>query len=160
MPVAVAAWFGGRGPGVLAAVLITVLGASFVGPDLLRDTSDLVALIAVAVQAAAVVAITVALRTALVRARESAHAAEEARRELKFAVAVRDEVLRVWSEKVRGPLARLEVVASDALEGLERDGYRGAATRSLRALVDDAGMLRRVTANWNPTSFPAKTDEI
>jgi hypothetical protein len=157
VPVAIAAWYGGRGPGLLAAALVPVVGIFFNGPG--ASVGDFIALAVVTLEAVIIVLITVGLRTALRRAEESRKVADDARRELSFAVAVRDEVLRMWHEKVRGPLGRLELRASEALAALERDGYRGAATSSLRALVDDAGMLRRITTGWHDPSFPARTDE-
>jgi hypothetical protein len=157
VPVAIAAWYGGRGPGLLAAALVPVAGIFFNGPS--ASLGDAIALAVVTVEAVIIVLITVGLKTALHRAEESRKSADDARRELSFAVAVRDEVLRMWHEKVRGPLGRLELRGSEALAALEREGYRGAATSSLRALVDDAGMLRRITTGWHDPSFPARTDE-
>jgi hypothetical protein len=157
VPVAIAAWYGGRGPGMVAAALVPIAGIFFQGAS--GDLGDWIALSFVTVEAVIVVLITSGLRTALRRAEESRRAADDARRELSFAVAVRDEVLRMWNEKVRGPLGRLEVRATETLAALERDGYRGTATSSLRAIVDDAGLLRRVTTGWHEPSFPARTDE-
>jgi hypothetical protein len=159
VPVAIAAWYGGRGPGLLAAALVPVAGAFFAGPGLPRDSGDLVALAVVTVEAGVIVAITVGLRDALRRAEASRIAADDARRELRFAVAVRDEVLKMWTEKVRGPLARLEATATDALRMLERDGYTGSATRPIRSIVDDAGLLSRVTASWRAPQGPERTDD-
>jgi K+-sensing histidine kinase KdpD len=159
VPVAVAAWYGGRGPGLLAVLLVAIAGTAFVGRSLFDDGGDVIALTVVVIEGVIVVGITAGLRSALRRAEESTATAEAARRELRFAVAVRDEVLRVWTEKVRGPLARLEVTATDALHALERDGYHGPATQRLRSLLEDAGVLRRVTASWSESSFPAKTEE-
>jgi K+-sensing histidine kinase KdpD len=159
VPVAIAAWYGGRGPGLVAAALVPIVGAFFLGSGLLSDTGDLVALAVVTAEAGVIVAITVGLRDALRRAEASRIAADEARRELGFAVAVRDEVLNIWSEKVRGPLSRLETTATDALRTLERDGYSGSATRPIRSIVDDAGLLRRVMAGWRGPEDPARTDD-
>jgi K+-sensing histidine kinase KdpD len=159
VPVAIAAWYGGRGPGLLAAALVAFMGAFFVGAGLPRDTGDLVALAVVTVEAVVIVAITVGLKDALRRAEASRIAADEARRELGFAVAVRDEVLSLWTEKVRGPLARLEATATDALRTLERDGYSGSATRPIRSIVDDAGLLSRLTASWRGPANPTRPDD-
>jgi hypothetical protein len=156
VPVAIAAWYGGRGPGMVAAALVPIAGIFFQGTG---DLGDWIALTFVTVEAVIVVLITTGLRTALRRAEESRRAADDARRELSFAVAVRDEVLRLWNDKVRGPLGRLELRATEALAALEREGYRGAATSALRAVVEDAGLLRRVTTSWHESSFPARTDE-
>src|SRR5207302_9806204 len=113
------------------------------------DIGNGIALGVVTIEEVIVVLITAGLKNALRRAEESRRVADDARRELSFAVAVRDEVLRLWHEKVRGPLGRLELRASEALATLERDGYRGAATSSLRGVVDDSGLLRRVTMGWD-----------
>lgn len=158
VPVAIAAWYGGRGPGLLAAGFVTIAGVLFLGGRA-YDSGDLVALGVVTVEAFVVIWITVGLKDALRRAEDSRLAAESARRELTFAVAVRDEVLRLWTEKVRGPLAQLEVKVSGTLAALEREGYRGGVTQELRSIVEDAGTLRRVTASWNDPRFPAKTEE-
>ena len=159
VPVVIAAWYGGRGPGLMATALVAIAGVTFVGRSLFDDTGDVIALTVVVIEAVIVVAITVALKDALRRAKEASASADAARRELGFAVAIRDEVLRVWTEKIRGPLARLEITATDALHTLERDGYRGPATQPLRSLLEDAGMLRRVSAHWSESRSPAKTEE-
>ena len=158
VPVAVAAWYGGRGPGFVAATLIAIVGSAFLTVTVF-DGGDLIALVVVTIEAFLIVLITAGLKDALVRAERSRIAADDARRELKFAVAVRDEVLRLWTEKVRGPLGRLEVRATEAVSSLEREGYRGSAVQALRSIVEDAGLLRRVTAGWRDPQFPARTDE-
>src|SRR5207302_1496952 len=76
-----------------------------------------------------------------------------------IAAALSDEGLRSWHEKRRAPLRRRELRASEALAALGRGGYRGAASSSLRAVVGDAGLLRRITMGWHAASFPARTDE-
>ena len=160
VPVAIAAWYGGRGPGFLAAALVPLIGVFFLALALPTGAGDIIALAVVAVEAVVIVAITVGLKDALRRAEASRIAADEARRELNFAVAVRDEVLNIWTEKVRGPLARLEATASDALRTLERDGYHGSATRPIRSIVDDAGLLTRVTATWRGPANPTRPDDV
>jgi len=107
VPVAIAAWYGGRGPGLIAAVLVPIIGTFFLGGS--ADIGDGIALGVVTIEAVIVVLITAGLKNALRRAEESRRVADDARRELSFAVAVRDEVLRLWHEKVRGPLGRLEL---------------------------------------------------
>jgi len=133
-----------------------VVGAFFAWPGVPQDSGDLIALAVVTVEAVVIVAITVGLKDALRRAEASRIAADEAWRELNFAVAVRDEVLNIWTEKVRGPLARLEATATDALRTLERDGYHGSATRPIRSIVDDVGLLTRVTATWRGPADPTR----
>ena len=158
-PVAIAAWYGGRGPGLLAVTLVSIAGGLFLGPTAIKQSEDLVGLAAVAGQGILLVWITVGLREARRSAEDAVAAVDETRRELRFAVAVRDEVLRVWTEAMRGPLARVETSATEALHGLERDGYRGAATGALRAVVDDAGMLRRVTSGWSERGIATQEED-
>ncbi|OLD11753.1 MAG: hypothetical protein AUJ06_00005 [Chloroflexi bacterium 13_1_40CM_3_70_6] len=122
--------------------------------------SDLVGLGAFGAQAAIVVWITVGLSEARQRANEAIIAVESARSELRFAVAVRDEVLRLWSRRVKGPLAGLESTADRALEALKREGYQGEAIEPVRALVAEAGMLRRVTAGWTEGGTPRQPEDL
>ena len=156
VPVAIAAWYGGRGPGYLAAALVALVGVFFLSRTLANDTGDVIALAVVTAEAVLIVVITVGLKDALHRAEASRIAADEAQRELGFAVAVRDEVLNIWTEKGRGPLARVEATATEALRTLERDGYQGSATRPIRSIVDDAGLLTRVTASWRGPADPKR----
>jgi hypothetical protein len=158
-PVAIAGWYGGRGPGLLAVTLVSIAGLLFIGPTAIKQSEDLAGLVAVTGQSFLIVWITVRLRQALRRAEEATVAADEARRELRFAVAVRDEVLRVWTDAMRGPLGRIETSASDALHGLEREGYRGPAAGALRALLDDAGLLRRVTSGWSERGIATREED-
>ncbi|TMC79403.1 MAG: DUF4118 domain-containing protein [Chloroflexi bacterium] len=159
VPVAIAAWYGGRGPGYLAAALVALVGVFFLNRSVATSTGDVVALAVVTVEAVLIVVITVGLKDALRRAEASRIAADTAQRELGFAVAVRDEVLNIWTEKVRGPLARLEATATEALRTLDRDGYHGSATRPIRSIVEDAGLLTRVTASWRSPANPKRPDD-
>ena len=146
--VIIASWYGGRGPGLLAMALAIASGVVFIQLGGTAIESDLVGLAALAIQAMIVVLITVGLREAQERADGAVLAAESARRELRFAVAVRDEVLRLWSRKVKGPLGELEATARAALAELRRDGYQGSAIGPLSTMLDQATLLRRATAGW------------
>jgi hypothetical protein len=159
-PVVIAAWYGGRGPGLFAVTLVSIAGLLFLGPTAIKQSEDLVGLAAVAGQGLLMVWITVGLREARLKAEESAVAVDEARRELRFAVAVRDEVLRVWTGTMRGPLAHVETSANDALLGLEREGYRGPASTALLAVVEDAGMLRRLTSGWSERGISPREEDV
>jgi hypothetical protein len=61
----------------------------------------------------------------------------------------RDEMLALWTNKLRGPMADLESQARAALDDLGREGYAGAAAPKLQHLVDDASLVARVTAGWD-----------
>jgi hypothetical protein len=159
-PIAIAAWYGGRGPGIVAAGLVTAAAAFFISwPHPSTDSGDILAVTGMAAEGTLVVWITVGLREARRRAERSVVAADTARRELGFAVAVRDEVLRIWTQRVRGPLTRLEVTATEALAALEHEGYRGSAVGPLHSIADEAAVLRRVTASWSEPSVPPESDE-
>src|SRR5206468_11565695 len=88
--VIVAAWYGGRGPGLVAAVAAAV-GADILflppaGIGVLSD--DLFALAALFAEAVVIVEITVRLRKARELARHEAASAEQARREASFGLHV------------------------------------------------------------------------
>ena len=158
--VIIASWYGGRGPGILATCLALASGVLFLTLAGIPIESDLVGLGAFGAQAAIVVWITVGLSEARQRANEAIIAVESAKSELRFAVAVRDEVLRLWSRRVKGPLAGLESTADRALEALKREGYQGEAIEPVRALVAEAGLLRRVTAGWTEGGPPPQPEDL
>ena len=158
--VIIASWYGGRGPGILATALALASGVFFLVIGSIPVESDLVGLGALATQAVIVVWITVGMREARQHAQEAIVAVESARKELRFAVAVRDEVLRLWSRKVKGPLVGLESIARRVLDALQREGYRGEAIGPLQELVAEAGLLRRVTAGWTEGGPPPRPEDI
>ncbi|GAC1698886.1 MAG: hypothetical protein NVS9B6_09780 [Candidatus Limnocylindrales bacterium] len=153
LPVAVivAAWYGGRGPGIFATVLVALASAVFfIGPIGTQiETSDLLGLIALVGEGVLVVIITVGLRGARARAEAQASAARKAQRELALALAVRDEMLLLWTQKLRGPLADVEAHGRAALADLEHEAYPGTALTSVRALIDEVAHVGRVTARWD-----------
>jgi len=128
VPVAIAAWYGGRGPGYLAAALVALVGVFFLNRSVATSTGDVVALAVVTVEAVLIVVITVGLKDALRRAEASRIAADTAQRELGFAVAVR----AARSHGDRGPphprprwVSRLR----DAPDPLDRRRRRAADSR-------------------------------
>jgi K+-sensing histidine kinase KdpD len=148
--VALAAWYGGLGPGVLATLLVAIASAFLLLPPVGSgaESTDFVALGGLVVESVVVVALTVGLRSALIRA-DAAHAASAAaHREAAFAVAVRDEMLALWTNELQGPMAGLESQARAALDDLEREGYSGAAGPKIRKLVDEASLVGRATVGW------------
>jgi signal transduction histidine kinase len=158
--IAIAAWYGGRGPGVLATLLAaastlvlfleTPLGVAR-GPLEPSDATGFAALVA---EGLLVALLTAGLRTARRRAEAATAEATVAHREAALALAIRDELLTLWTQKLRGPLADIEAQARAALRDLDRGGDPGAASEKLRALVDDASHVGRVTAGWDAVAEP------
>ena len=153
--VAVAAWYGGRGPGALAALLVALVSLYGVLPVPLGSAreaaqpADLVGLAALVAEGALVVVLTAGLRSARTRAEVASAASAVAHREAEFALAVRDEMLLLWTTQLRGPMADLEALARSVLSDLEREGRSDAATETLRTLVEDAALVGRATAGWD-----------
>lgn len=149
--VALAAWYGGTGPGVVATLLVAAASLYFLrAPDgPVADASDVVAIGGLLAEGALVVALTAGLRSARFRAESARAAAAAAHRETTFALAIRDEMLKLWTQQLRGPMADLESQARSALADLKTEGYLGAAEPKLRKLVDEAALVGRVTAGWD-----------
>ncbi|HEY8758673.1 MAG TPA: DUF4118 domain-containing protein [Candidatus Limnocylindria bacterium] len=154
--VAVAAWYGGLGPGVLATGLVVIESVFFLLPPVGSgaEAADLVAMGGLVVESAVVVALTVGLRAARIRADSARAASAAAHREAAFALAVRDEMLTVWARDVRAPVADVELQARAALEDLVREGYAGAAGPRIRKLMDEAQVIGRVSRRWGQERDP------
>ena len=147
--VIVAAWYGGRGPGLLAAV-IAALGADILflppaGIGILGD--DLFALIALLVEAILIVEITVRLRKAREVARTEAASAEVARREAAFGLRMREELLTFLSTKLQRPLIGMVDGLIAARSAVER-GESARAMAALDGLASEVRVLQRTTAHW------------
>jgi K+-sensing histidine kinase KdpD len=157
--VIVAAWYGGRGPGLLAAVT-AALGADilFLPPAglgiVLDDLFPLVALIA---EAVLIVEITVRLRRAREHARREALSADQARREAAFGLHMREELLTFLSTKLHGPLLGMLDSLIAARSAVER-GESGRAIAALDGLAGDVRVLQRTTEHWVAEATP-KTRE-
>src|SRR5256712_1767489 len=147
--VIVAAWYGGRGPGLLAAV-IAALGADILflppaGLAILGD--DLFALVALLVEAIFIVEITVRLRKAREVARMEAASAEVARREAAPGVHMREELLTVLSTKLHRPLIGMADGLIAARSAVER-GESARAMAALDGLATEVRVLQRTTEHW------------
>jgi len=103
--VVVAAWYGGTGPGVLATLLVAAASVYFLappdGPG--ADASDFVGIGGLLAEGALVVALTVGLRSARLRAETARAASAAAHRETTFALAIRDEMLGCGPSSSGGP---------------------------------------------------------
>jgi len=147
--VIVAAWYGGRGPGLLAA-MIAAIGADILflppaGLGILSD--DLFALVALLAEAILIVEITVRLRKARELARSEAASAEQARREASFGLHMREELLTLLSTKLNRPLIGMVDGLISARSAVER-GERTQAMAALDNLASEVRVLQRTTEHW------------
>jgi len=148
--VALAAWFGGLGPGLLATMLVSLGALYFLpGAGFSAEPADAVAVVALLTEGVLITLLTTGLRSALVRAQSASAESAAAHREAQFALAVRDEMLALWTQQLRGPMADLEAQARAALDDFAHEGYSGAAVAKVRKLVDDASLVGRATAGWD-----------
>jgi len=157
--VIVAAWYGGRGPGLLAAAFAAI-GADilFLPPAGLAILSDdLFALIALLAEAILIVEITVRLRIAREVAHREAASADLARREASLGLHMREELLTFLSTKLHGPLTGMVDGLISARSAVER----GESTRAIAALDGLAGevrVLQRTTEHWLAEAGQAPKD--
>jgi len=155
--VIVAAWYGGRGPGLLAAA-VAAIGADILflppaGIGVLSD--DLFALVALLAEAIFIVEITVRLRKARERARSEAASAEQARREASFGLHVREELLTFLSTKLNRPLIGMVDGLISARSAVER-GETTHAMTALDNLATDVRVLQRTTEHWVAEGDPKR----
>jgi len=151
LPAAVilATWYGGRGPGLVA----TIVGA--VGADVLflppvglgTSPAELIALAVLIGEGLLIVSVTDALRAARVKAQHEATEADRARRSASLALQMREELLRLLTQKLAGPLAHMTVAAQRARDAL-RAGDGETASASVGALLDDVELLQRTAERW------------
>lgn len=155
--VVVAAWYGGRGPGLLAAVLAAV-GADILflppaGVGVLRD--DVLPLLALLLEAVLIVEITFRLRETREVARREAASAERARREASFGLHMREELLTFLSTKLHGPLTTMVDALIAARAAVQR-GDNATAISSLDGLAGDVRVLQRTTEHWVAEADPKR----
>ncbi len=159
--VIVAAWYGGRGPGLLAAVVAAV-GADLLflppaGIGVLTD--DLFPLVALLAEAVLIVEITVRLQGTRELARRAAAAAELARREASFGLHMREELLTFLSSKLNRPLIGMVDGLISARSAVER-GESAHAIAALDGLATELRILQRTTEHWvaeaDPQGRPAE----
>jgi K+-sensing histidine kinase KdpD len=147
--VVVAAWYGGRGPGLLAAVLAAI-GADILflppaGIGVLKD--DIFPLVALIAEAVLIVEITVRLRKTRELARSEAASAERARREASFGLEMREELLTFLSTKLNQPLIGMVDGLINARSAVER-GQSTQAMAALDSLATEVRVIQRTTEHW------------
>src|SRR5436309_10029916 len=155
--VIVAAWYGGRGPGLLAA-LIAAIGADILflppaGIGVLTD--DLFPLVALLAEAVLIVEITVRLQKTRELARREATSAEQARREASFGLRMREELLTFLSTKLNRPLLGMVDGLIAARSAVER-GESPRAIAALDKLATDVRVLQRTTEHWVVEADPKR----
>lgn len=147
--VVVSGWYGGRGPGLLAA-MISAIGADVLflppaGIGVLRD--DIFPLVALLAEAVLIVEVTVRLRKTREVARREAASAELARREASFGLHMREELLTFLSTKLNRPLIGMVDGLISARSAVER-GQATQAMAALDNLATEVRVLQRTTEHW------------
>jgi len=155
--VIVAAWYGGRGPGLLAAV-IAAIGADILflppaGFGVL--TTDLFPLAAQLAEAVLIVEITVRLQRTREVARRAAESAEQARREASFGLHMREELLTFLSTMLNRPLIGMADGLISARSAVER-GESTHAMAALDSLATEVRVLQRTTEHWVAEADPKR----
>ena len=155
--VIVSAWYGGRGPGLLAAV-ISAIGADVLflppaGLGVLRD--DIFPLVALLAEAVLIVEVTVRLRRTREVARREAASAELARREASFGLHMREELLTFLSTKLNRPLIGMVDGLISARSAVER-GQSAHAMAALDDLAAELRVLQRTTEHWVAEADPKR----
>ena len=147
--IAVAAWYGGLGPGI-AATIGSVIGTDvlFIPPTEFGVSTDVVGLLALAIEGAFISWITVGLRQARETAQAAALAADRDRREAALALEMREELITLWTAKLRGPLSDFATTVDAARAAhLQNDHVRvGLVLEHLHAA---AGLMRRTVEHWH-----------
>jgi len=157
--VMVGAWYGGRGPGLLAAA-VAAIGADILflppaGIGVLSD--DLFALVALLAEAILIVEITVRLRKTRELARREAASAKLAHREASLGLRMREELLTFLSTKLHGPLTGMVDGLIAARSAVER-GESAKAMTALDSLAGEVRLLQRTTAHWVAEAGPKPRD--
>ena len=155
--VIVAAWYGGRGPGLLAA-LIAAVGADILflppaGIGVLTD--DLLPVAAQLAETVLIVEITVRLQRTRELARRAAASAELAHREASFGLHMREELLTFLSTKLNRPLIGMVDGLISARSAVER-GERTHAMAALDSLATEVRVLQRTTEHWVAEADPKR----
>jgi len=153
--VMVGAWYGGRGPGLLAAA-VAAIGADILflppaGIGVLSD--DLFALVALLAEAILIVEITVRLRKTRELARREAASAKLAHREASLGLRMREELLTFLSTKLHGPLTGMVDGLIAARSAVER-GETARAMTALDGLAGEVRLLQRTTEHWVAEAGP------
>lgn len=147
LPTAIAAWYGGIGPGLVATAL------SAFGTDLFFITADFgvngypIGVLALAIEGVLITRITAGLRETSIRASEAAIAAEKAERSAALALKMREELMSLWVAKLRGPIGDFTTTV-EAARIAQRGGDQRQTALALEQLHASAELMRRTVEHW------------
>lgn len=160
LPIAIIipAWYGGLGPGI-AATVACVIGTDFffIRPPEFGVETDTVGLVALFGEGVVISWITDALHQARRAERASAVAADQARREAALALHMREELLTLWTAKLRGPVSDFTTTVEAAWLA-HRDGDVKQAGLALEQLHSSAQLMRRTVEHWDDREIPANAE--
>jgi len=147
LPIAIAAWYGGMGPGLVATALCAL------GTDLFLITADFgvngypVGVLALAIEGAAITWMTSGLRDTSIRAHQAATAAAQAERSAELALKMREELMSLWVAKLRGPIGDFATTV-EAARIAQRSGDQRQTALALEQLHASAELMRRTVEHW------------
>jgi len=154
LPIAVVipAWYAGIGPAI-GATLLCVIGVDylFLPPADFGVDTDATGLLALLAEGLAISWLTSSLRDARQSAQRLAIDADRARREAALALAMREEILSLWTVRLRGPLSDF-TTAVEAARIAHRDGDRTQTALALEQLQSSAEVMRRSVDHWDERS--------
>jgi len=157
LPIAiiVPAWYAGLGPGV-AATLLCVIGADylFMPPSEFGVDTDVIGLFALLGEGLVISWITASLHDARRFADALALSADQGHREAELGLRMREEIMSLWTTKLRGPLGDF-TTAVEAARIAHRDGEIRQTGLALEQLHSSAQLMRRTVEHWDKRSDDA-----
>lgn len=152
--IAVAAWYGGLGPGIAATIgSMIATDLLFIPPLELGVNTDVAGLLALAVEGLLISWLSVGLRQARERAQGTARVADRERREAALALQMREELITLWTAKLRGPLSDFATTV-DAAQSAHRQADHARVGLALEHLQAAAGLMRRTVEHWHERDVP------
>jgi K+-sensing histidine kinase KdpD len=151
LPIAIIipAWYGGIGPGVAASIACVIAtDFFFIPPAEFGVDTDTVGLGALLLEGVIISWITDALHRAREAARVHAGAADQARREAALALEMREELLSLWTARLRGPVSDFTTTVEAAWLA-HRGGDPVQTGLALEQLHSSAQVMRRTVEHWD-----------
>ncbi len=149
--IAVATARGGRGPGVLATAVAALASDILFLPPIGVGSSppDLYALALLVGEGLLIVVVTASLRDAADRAVSVCAEVDRERRAAFFALQARDELLRLWTRKLGGPLADVRLASEQARSAMESEDREALITCLAQLEADTQLLLRTADASMS-----------